>query len=217
MKTVLILSVVAVVVSAEAPLSKSYLPPPPGGRVGYNQAALSGPAFQPGSAPQIIAARNLDIPGVTNGFERSGSHGQTVARFTANQEHGYNPGSPLSRNGLEGTGEPANYNFGYMVNDVIEGTDFGHREERQEEIAQGEYHVVLPDGRKQTVSYKADERGFKPQISYRETEDLSGGYDANANSRSHDNGFSGHDSSFGSHGNGYNGGNGNHGNARNGY
>lgn len=48
--------------------------------------------------------------------------------------------------------EPANYNFGYMVNDYEEGTDFGHHEERQDERAEGEYHVVLPDGRKQ-VSY----------------------------------------------------------------
>lgn len=45
--------------------------------------------------------------------------------------------------------EPASYNFGYMVNDYQEGTDFGHHEERQEESAHGEYHVVLPDGRKQ--------------------------------------------------------------------
>ena len=36
-----------------------------------------------------------------------------------------------------------------MVSDFSEGTDFGHREERVEERAQGEYHVVLPDGRKQ--------------------------------------------------------------------
>lgn len=36
----------------------------------------------------------------------------------------------------------------------------------------------------QTVSYEADERGFKPHISYEETEDASarsGGYDSNAN------------------------------------
>lgn len=50
---------------------------------------------------------------------------------------------------LNSVQEPANYNFGYMVNDFQEGTDFGHHEERQEERAQGEYHVVLPDGRKQ--------------------------------------------------------------------
>ncbi|CAH2268924.1 jg2794 [Pararge aegeria aegeria] len=93
--------------------------------------------------------------------------------------------------------EPANYNFGYMVTDFNEGTDFGHHEERLEEKAQGEYHVVLPDGRKQTVSYEADERGFKPQVSYQDSEDLtrSGGYDTNASTRSHANGYqsAGHD------------------------
>lgn len=41
-----------------------------------------------------------------------------------------------------------------MVNDYHEGTDFGHHEERQEEYAQGQYHVVLPDGRKQVDALK---------------------------------------------------------------
>lgn len=49
--------------------------------------------------------------------------------------------------------EPANYNFGYMVNDYNEGTDFGHHEERLEDRAQGQYHVVLPDGRKQVKRF----------------------------------------------------------------
>lgn len=129
-----------------------------------------------------------------------------------------------------------------MVNDYQEGTDFGHHEERQEEKAQGEYHVVLPDGRKQvnvtifyvsllikrnnytikwklkhytnffqTVSYEADERGFKPQISYENSEDLarSSGYDSNANNvrngGNHDGHFvknGGHDT-FGTRSNGY--------------
>lgn len=43
------------------------------------------------------------------------------------------------------------------------------------------------------MSYEADERGFKPQISYEDSEDLarSGGYDSNANnlrSGNHDSG-----------------------------
>ncbi|CAH0718413.1 unnamed protein product, partial [Brenthis ino] len=42
-----------------------------------------------------------------------------------------------------------------------------------------------------TVSYEADERGFKPQISYEDTEDLtrSNGYNGNANTRNIGNGY----------------------------
>ncbi|KAG7295288.1 hypothetical protein JYU34_022293 [Plutella xylostella] len=57
----------------------------------------------------------------------------------------------------------------------------------------------------QTVTYEADERGFKPRISYEETDNFSrsaGGYDANANNRIEQNGV-------GNHGNGvHNGGRG---------
>ncbi|XP_047509477.1 pro-resilin-like isoform X1 [Pieris napi] len=228
MKTFLIIAVTALAVVAEPPISKSYLPPPPGGRAGYSQGSPSGPAFQAGIAPEIIAARTLTGAGLSNGFARSGTHDHTIARFNGNQ-HGYDSAIPVGRNAIEQASEPANYNFGYMVNDVLQGTEFGHREERQEETAEGEYHVVLPDGRKQTVSYKADERGFKPQISYEDTEDLTSGYDVNAQNRGsnehdsnggrnhHDSGFGSHGNRFGNHDNGFNGGHGNHGNARSGY
>ncbi|KOB78629.1 putative cuticle protein [Operophtera brumata] len=90
--------------------------------------------------------------------------------------------------------EPASYNFGYMVNDYQEGTDFGHHEERQEESAHGEYH---------TVSYEADEGGFKPQISYEDTEDLTrSGYDSNANNFRSNNGYQGNDQNGGHNQNG---------------
>ncbi|XP_047509478.1 pro-resilin-like isoform X2 [Pieris napi] len=212
MKTFLIIAVTALAVVAEPPISKSYLPPPPGGRAGYSQGSPSGPAFQAGIAPEIIAARTLTGAGLSNGFARSGTHDHTIARFNGNQ-HGYDSAIPVGRNAIE----------------QASGTEFGHREERQEETAEGEYHVVLPDGRKQTVSYKADERGFKPQISYEDTEDLTSGYDVNAQNRGsnehdsnggrnhHDSGFGSHGNRFGNHDNGFNGGHGNHGNARSGY
>ncbi|XP_038217003.1 pro-resilin-like [Zerene cesonia] len=74
--------------------------------------------------------------------------------------------------------EPANYDFGYKVNDLESGSDFGHTETRQENKAEGSYFVVLPDGSKQVVEYEADERGFKPRISVEPAE--SKGYDDNA-------------------------------------
>ncbi|KAF9405296.1 hypothetical protein HW555_013914 [Spodoptera exigua] len=204
-KTIAITVCLVAFACAEPPPSNSYLPPPSSSRgAGYSQ----GPANQ-NFGPQIVAARNLDgAQGrAGHGVHAHSEHGGAAhARHGAEEPAGY-PNS-AARNALEElNSEPANYNFGYMVNDYQEGTDFGHHEERQDERAQGEYHVVLPDGRKQTVSYKADERGFKPQISYEESEDLgrSGGYDNNANNaRSNQgNGYSNH----GNHGNdhGYHG------------
>ncbi|KAL4707478.1 hypothetical protein ACJJTC_000230 [Scirpophaga incertulas] len=66
-------------------------------------------------------------------------------------------------------GEPANYSFEYMVKDEPSGNDFGHRESRQGDRAEGLYYVLLPDGRKQTVEYEADQDGYKPRISYEDT------------------------------------------------
>ncbi|CAG4980486.1 unnamed protein product [Colias eurytheme] len=74
--------------------------------------------------------------------------------------------------------EPASYDFGYKVNDLESGSDFGHTETRQDNKAEGSYFVVLPDGSKQVVEYEADEHGFKPRISVEPAE--SQGYDDNA-------------------------------------
>ncbi|CAH2098651.1 unnamed protein product [Euphydryas editha] len=196
MKSIILVAVAALVV-AEPPLSKSYLPPSPlnrnnnypQGPAGFAGATQGTVAFT--GTPQVIAARTLGQNGHRgNGFARSGHYDQGAqARF--NQPQGYDENSSaFARNAIDINSEPANYNFGYMVSDINEGTDFGHHEERLEERAQGQYHVVLPDGRKQTVNYEADERGFKPQISYQESElARSNGYDLNANTRYHGNGY----------------------------
>lgn len=55
------------------------------------------------------------------------------------------------------------------------GSDYGHTETRDGDRAQGEFNVLLPDGRKQIVEYEADQDGFKPQIRY-EGEANTGGY-----------------------------------------
>ncbi|XP_063543218.1 pro-resilin-like [Cydia strobilella] len=229
MKSIIATTVLVAITLAEPPPSNSYLPPPAAGRSGGY------PSGGPQGSGVIAARSGLDHghdhglqaghgshghAAQGNGFARSGlgglggvggighgshGHGKAQARFGQEQQGYDHNAAAFGRNALEESGEPANYNFGYMVNDFEEGTDFGHHEERQDERAEGEYHVVLPDGRKQTVSYEADERGFKPHISYEDTDASarSGGYDSNAN-----NARSGHDS-FGK---------GNHGNARsNGY
>ncbi|CAB3256081.1 unnamed protein product [Arctia plantaginis] len=233
MKNIVASMFVIAFVYAELP-PNSYLPPPPSNRNGAGYPHGPSSALSQNFAPQVVAARTLEgaqnprtgpvhgahIP-QSNPFGRSNhaslSQNQAAGNYAAsrfaNEESGYDSNAAnFARNAIEErNSEPANYNFGYMVNDFQEGTDFGHHEERQEKKAQGEYHVVLPDGRKQTVSYEADERGFKPQISYEDSEDLarSSGYDSNANNvrngGNHDGHFGkngGHDT-FGSRSNGY--------------
>ncbi|XP_047000564.1 pro-resilin-like [Schistocerca americana] len=65
--------------------------------------------------------------------------------------------------------EPANYEFSYSVQDGETLSDFGQDESRQGESAQGQYRVLLPDGRKQIVSYQADEGGYRPTVEYQDT------------------------------------------------
>lgn len=62
--------------------------------------------------------------------------------------------------------EPANYEFSYEVQDASSGNDFGHKESRQGDVATGNYHVLLPDGRTQIVDYTADNDGYKPNVKY---------------------------------------------------
>lgn len=62
--------------------------------------------------------------------------------------------------------EPAKYEFSYEVDDAQTGTKFGHSEQRDGDLATGEYNVVLPDGRRQVVEYEAGLQGYMPQIRY---------------------------------------------------
>ncbi|XP_076058736.1 uncharacterized protein LOC143035724 [Oratosquilla oratoria] len=64
---------------------------------------------------------------------------------------------------------PAQYGFSYTVQDPSSGNDFGHSESRDGDLAQGVYFVQLPDGRRQTVEYFADEYGYHPTITYEGT------------------------------------------------
>lgn len=72
--------------------------------------------------------------------------------------------------------EPASYQFEYMVKDDESGNDFGHMEQREGDVAQGKYYVLLPDGRKQIVEYTADTEGYHPKVSYEEGAGGAGGY-----------------------------------------
>lgn len=53
------------------------------------------------------------------------------------------------------------------MNDHASGNDFGHEEERDGELTDGRYHVLLPDGRVQNVNYHADNMGYYASVSYK--------------------------------------------------
>ncbi|XP_034244939.1 pro-resilin-like [Thrips palmi] len=58
------------------------------------------------------------------------------------------------------------YDFSYEVKDPNTGNDFGHRQSRSGGQTQGQYRVLLPDGRMQVVDYVSDRDGFRPNIRY---------------------------------------------------
>ena len=63
---------------------------------------------------------------------------------------------------------PANYQFAWEVKDDYTGNDFGQEEARSGYNTDGEYSVLLPDGRKQIVSYRVldGESGFVADVRY---------------------------------------------------
>lgn len=62
---------------------------------------------------------------------------------------------------------PAYYNYAYKVNDDYHKVDFGHQENRDGKKTEGSYHVLLPDGRVQTVKYYVDGySGYVADVSY---------------------------------------------------
>jgi hypothetical protein len=63
---------------------------------------------------------------------------------------------------------PANYQFQWGVLDSYSGNDFGQEEARSGYNTDGEYSVVLPDGRKQIVTYKVADgySGYVADVRY---------------------------------------------------
>ena len=58
------------------------------------------------------------------------------------------------------------YNYNYGVADAVSGANFGASEAREGYNTNGEYHVALPDGRIQTVTYTADGNGYIADVKY---------------------------------------------------
>ena len=103
------------------------------------------------------------------GYSTSSSGGdnqQTSARYTP--RYIGTSGQPPSRGygRPEPTPAPQPYSFSYDVLDVL-GNDYGAAEESNGEQVQGQYSVLLPDGRLQTVSYSVQaDSGFVADVRY---------------------------------------------------
>ena len=63
--------------------------------------------------------------------------------------------------------EPRPYACEYGVKDDYHGVHFGQNEESDGKVVHGSYHVLLPDGRVQTVKYTADHyTGYVADVGY---------------------------------------------------
>lgn len=64
---------------------------------------------------------------------------------------------------------PGKLNFEYIVKDHKKNVDFGHWEKQEGADTKGRYNVVLPDGRRQIVDYRANDAfGYIADITYEE-------------------------------------------------
>ena len=59
---------------------------------------------------------------------------------------------------------PQPYDFSWAVNDYY--NDYSHSESSDGKVTTGSYRVVLPDGRTQIVTYKADSYGYVADVKY---------------------------------------------------
>ena len=58
------------------------------------------------------------------------------------------------------------YSFDWSVKDEPSYNDYGHKETSDGKVTTGSYFVVLPDGRRQVVTYRADDYGYVADVKY---------------------------------------------------
>ena len=83
---------------------------------------------------------------------------------------GYSTRPRPARLELGPAGPAKPYSFAYEVIDPLGDANFGHRESSDGVVTEGEYRVVLPDGRTQIVTYSAsDATGYVADVRYEGT------------------------------------------------
>ena len=59
------------------------------------------------------------------------------------------------------------YDFEWAVNDAPSYNNFGHKESSDGKVVRGSYHVALPDGRTQIVTYQVEgDSGYVADVKY---------------------------------------------------
>ena len=113
--------------------------------------------------------------------------------------------------------QPQPYNFQYAVRDAYSGNDYKQIESSDGQNVQGEYRVLLPDGRNQIVRYTAnDAQGYNADVQYEgEAQYPSGGGGGYGGGGS--GGFGGGHGGFGGGSGGFGGGRGGFGGGSNAY
>ncbi len=58
------------------------------------------------------------------------------------------------------------HSFAWEVKDEPSKNDYSHQQESDGKVTTGSYRVVLPDGRTQIVTYRADGNGYVAEVKY---------------------------------------------------
>ncbi|KAL7638452.1 UNVERIFIED_CONTAM: hypothetical protein RMT77_011022 [Armadillidium vulgare] len=59
------------------------------------------------------------------------------------------------------------YSFEWKVLDEASGNDYSHRQSSDGKVTEGQYEVLLPDGRRQIVVFRVDgDSGYQAEVTY---------------------------------------------------
>jgi len=104
--------------------------------------------------------------GYSGGGGNSGGGGYSGGGGSGGSGGGYGGGGGQGYQQQENY-PPKPYNFAYAVNDHYSGANFRQQENSDGNQVNGQYMVLLPDGRTQIVKYNADwKNGFNAEVTY---------------------------------------------------
>ncbi|XP_066967120.1 pro-resilin-like [Macrobrachium rosenbergii] len=144
------------------------------------QKKVTGTQATPVHKKQTHNSANFHHASLVGGFQTpssGGYHDEGTPTYPGAEGQGHYGGG-IIYTGLPGPGEhamspstyhgtPNAHNFGYEVSDSLLGNKHGHSGFSDGQTTQGEYRVLLPDGRTQVVTYSADPKsGFMARVTY---------------------------------------------------